>query len=182
MPLIVSVPSAEILPTLEIVTPVEPNPPAKLVVATPPILRVVALVLKTVAVPVLVVVMSPSLTAMSPLVVMLPVVAATEKAEPAIALSPILIALTMSLSDASIPSVMTPTALILRPSAMVISESKFSSERSWAGDSLDPFATRLIETVLSAARSISKLESVAVSAKTKSISLLSVVVIEPPPV
>ena len=72
--------------------------------------------------------------AISPLVVTLPFDPVIEKLVPVMSFAPKERAVPISASETSIPSVMTPTALTLIPSAIVISESKFSRERSWAGD------------------------------------------------
>ena len=82
--------------------------PNETVVAAPPILRVVAVVLNTVAVPLVAVVISFPLTAISPLVVMLPVDPATEKLVAVISFSPRDKAFTISGSDRSMAFVMPP--------------------------------------------------------------------------
>ena len=106
----------------------------------------------------------------------------TEKLVPVMALAPMLMAFVISTSDTSNPSVITPLAATLTsmPLAIVKSVSRFSTKRSCVGDSVDTPALLEIETKLSATVSISRFESVDVSARVISISRASVVVMALP--
>ena len=89
---------------------VVPLPAPKLkVVAAPPILKLVALVLNKVAVALLVV-KSPPLTATSPEVVMFPVAPVIDQEVALTSLAPKANAVTISASDKSIPVVIPPAA------------------------------------------------------------------------
>jgi len=110
------------------------------VVASPPMDRLVAVVLKSVAVE-FVVVMSPPFSARSPAVVMLPVVPTTSKlvrsmfpVVPVILFAPIDMALTISVSDRSIALVIAPPDdWMVIPDGSVSPVSRFSRRRSCEG-------------------------------------------------
>ena len=105
----------------------------------------------------------------------------TEKFVPAMAFSPIFMALTISASATLIASVIAPPVapVIISPFAIVPVASRFSKIRSCVGKAVSRPSNLEIETVEveSTAISISKLESVVVFAKTISMSLASDVVI-----
>ena len=98
-------PFAERSPSLSIVTPLDPYPPPKVVLAVDAIFNVPA-----------VVVISPPFTATSPDVVMFPVAPAIDQYVPERSFSPVERAVTISASERSIPVVIPPAAdCILRP-------------------------------------------------------------------
>jgi len=154
-------------------------------VAAPPILRVVAPLLKRVAL-VEVVVRAPPLSAKLPAEEILPVVPVTEKLVPEILPVANVIALTIAGSERSRALVMAPPPdeVILIPAARVLEALALSTRINWLGVvALAPAAREnLLKPVEPLAVVTLKLESVAVSAKVKAISLLFVVEIVLPPV
>ena len=120
--------------------------PRVYVVAAPPMFRVVAFVLNTVAVPAVLVVMSLPLTARSPDVVMLPVEPSREKLEAVISFAPRLRALTILASDRSTAVVTPPPPEeeILSPIGRILFVSALSISTNCVG-SFVPVPSALIK-------------------------------------
>ncbi len=147
--------------------------------------KVVALVLKIVAVPVVPVVMSLPFNAKSPFEVILPVAPSTEKLVPAILLTPSEIPVTIVGSERSIPVVIPPPPEeeIVKPTGSARSVSALSMRTSCVG-SFVPFPSarwKIVEPVEPSAVVMVKFASVAVFSSEKAMSFALVVSIVLPP-
>ena len=153
--------------------------------AAPPKFKVVALELKTVAVPVVVVVIFPPFRARLPADVIFPFDPVTEKLVPAILEAPREMPVAILASDTSIPVVNPPPPdeVILRPVGTVCVADWLSINTSWLG--LVPVVpaalTKAEYPVDPSAVVTTKLELVAVAARVNAISLELLVVIVLPP-
>lgn len=158
--------------------------PILTVVASPAMFSVVAEVLKMLA-EAAVVVIFPPFTAMSPPVVIFPLLPVIEKFVAVMLLAPRDKALFISVSERSRALVIPPAAdCILIPAVTARSKSKLSIRISWVGSVVPVPLARVKEEypVEPSAVVIVNLESVAVSVRVKAMSLLSVVAMVLPPV